>query len=169
MPQIKKIIDKNGNEMFYRDGKLMKKADVTDEIRSQAVGPESQPSQEPVAADTQNHENGVAPGTEATPPVEEDDQPELDESGEESAPVRKEEDAVVEGPELPVSYGAPQMSTPGMGYKMNKQGQTLSIFGNDVSQTVKFVAGEMVPLTHEEHATKSDQEIIEQLKKIKKL
>lgn len=49
-----------------------------------------------------------------------------------------------------------------------KNGKTLSIFGTHVHETVKYVNGQAVPLTHEEYETKSDADIIEQLKKLGK-
>lgn len=65
--------------------------------------------------------------------------------------------------------GAPQ-SDPGMGFPRDEEsGKTLSIFSKRPHETVKLVAGVTVPLTLDEYNTKTDSEIIVQLKKMKKL
>ena len=96
--------------------------------------------------------------------LEDDDPNAPDEETDEDLEARRqaELDAVAAA-----SDPTPQ-SEPGMGYKRVKA-KTVSIFSNKPHETVKNVAGVMVPLTLEEYESKTDAEIIEQLRKLKKI
>lgn len=109
----------------------------------------------------------------APPPI---DSPEDvdDQSGVEPAPGQEqtedEDDEEEEIPAEPTQTGSTQRkSEEGMGFP-RKNGKTVDIFdGKTPHETVKNVAGVMVPLTNENYNTKTDAEIIAKLKDLGKL
>lgn len=121
----------------------------TEEFDAQTQQPQDQPAPPPIdSPDDVDDQSGVEP-------VE--TQSEVDEDVEEENPY-------------PSGAGVPERNEErGMGYKMNKEGKTLSIFSNKVHETIRFVNGQTVPVTMEEYRTKSDNEIIEKLKEIGKI
>lgn len=101
----------------------------------------------------------------------------IDESEDEQAPTQAEEEVEEEEEEeTPIESSATPQDNPGFGFK-RKDGKTLSIFSNKPHETVRLVNGIMVPLTHLEAsgdpandvAPKTDVEIVNKLKKLKKL
>lgn len=56
----------------------------------------------------------------------------------------------------------------GMGFPM-ANGKTLSVFGNQPHETIRYVEGIVVPVTMEEYKTKTDAEIVDALRKLGKI
>lgn len=169
MAQYSKVTDANGTTR-YKDGSKFVKADDVPENVKTALGDAAEGTVLDELGDPVNPETDSDEGSEDEPAPTSPDE-------DESTPD-DESDADDEEQEQPTPAPAPQQTpidptpTPqsdeGMGFKRSK-GKTLSIFSNKPHETVKNVNGIMVPLTHEEHATKTDSEILEQLRKLKKL
>lgn len=141
-------------------------------------GEQTPPEQE---GEGNEDEGGEEPSNspEPTPPVDQPTPPPIDsaddvddQSGTEKLPTKQEEDEPVEDEkqDYPTVAGAPPVDSVGMGFKVNKDGQTVDIFdGKTVHTHVRNVAGVMVPLSQKSYETKTDAEIIEKLKKLGKL
>ena len=165
MAQYSKVTDANGTTR-YKDGSKFVKADdvpatVKSALESSADGTVVDELGEPVnpETDSDESEDEDAPTSNDTPSDDDttaDEPTNLDNDPASAEPVPQDEE--------------------GMGFKRSK-GKTLSIFSNKPHETVKNVAGVMVPLTLEEAtgnaqkdiAPKSDAEIIAKLKQLKKL
>lgn len=114
---------------------------------------------EPAPAEAETDDSEVeeaAPDPAASSDDEADD--EADEDSEEGDGIDTEMQAA------PVS----KTDESGMGFPMDKQGRTLSIFSKKVHETVKYINGIMVPMTMEEYNKKSDKDILAKLKKLGK-
>lgn len=157
MATYSKVTDKNGT-VRYKEG-------------SKFTGADKLPDQ--VKSSLDEKEDGVL--------VDElgdvvDPETDIDESEDEQAPTQDEEEEADEEEETPAETSATPQDEPGFGFK-RKDGKTLSIFSNKPHEVVRFVNGHMVPLTRLEAegdstkdiAPKSDAEIIDKLKKLKKL
>lgn len=120
--------------------------------RQEQPAPEQeQPSAPPIdSPEDVDDQSGVEEPPTEDDDVEEDDEPELDD---EPTPRRRK---------------ASSSDEEGMGFP-RKNGKTVSIFSNKPHETVRNVGGVMVPLTHEEYASKTDAEIQAKLRKLGKL
>lgn len=149
MATYTKVTDEKGT-VRYKDGNKFVAADsVSDQAKSSLdENPEGTPVDEL--------------GDVINPSTEEDD------SEDEEAPTNNTEDEAEAQDETPAETSATPQDDAGFGFKRSG-GKTLSIFSNKPHETVKYVNGVLVPLTHEEYNTKTDAEIIEKLKKLKKL
>lgn len=163
--QLNEFAKQNGIEDADNEEKYVTKKDLAEALSSK-VTPEQLDAFKSGGEDKQEEPENPEPEQLDTPPVDSPDDVD-DDSGEEQLPTRTEDDD--EPAEPQTVAGGPLMSTPGMGYKLNKEGKTLSVFSNKVHETVRFVSGHMVPMTREEYDTKTDAEVIEKLKKLGKL
>lgn len=149
-----RTVDKNGAIRYRKDGKLVAKDDV--------------PEDEVTRLENEAKQGGQS--DQPTPPPIDNPEDIDDQSGTEPAPgTQADEPEPEEEPELPSLVNAPPETEHGMGFKMNKEGRTLDIFSDKVHTHVRNVAGVMVPLSKESFETKSDTDILEELKKLKKV
>lgn len=172
MAQYSKVTDTNGTTRYKDGSKFVKGDDVPATVKTAL---ESAPDgtlvdelAEPINPETDldESEDEDAPATDDTPA--EDDDTTADDPAPAPTPDPVDND--------PASVEPVPQDEDGMGFK-RKGGKTLSIFSNKPHETVKNIAGVMVPLTMEEAtgnankgvAAKTDAEIIAKLKDLKKL
>ena len=156
MATYSKVTDANGTTRYKDGAKFVKADDVPENVKT-ALGEQPDGTQldelgDPIDPSTESDESEDedAPTTNDTPA---DDDTTADETSPAPAPEAVET--------------VPQTDE-GMGFKRSK-GKTLSVFSNKPHETVKNVAGVMVPMTVEEYNTKTDAEIVEKLKSLGKL
>ena len=86
-----------------------------------------------------------------------------------AAPAPEQEPEQEPEPEAPAPRKkAAKTEMGGMGFPA-RNGKTLSILSDVPHETIRSVAGIIVPLTNEEYKTKGDAEIIERLKELGKI
>jgi len=174
MKQYKKTVDVNNKPMYF-DGEGTRvagdkvPAEVASALDNQPEGiyvteeleiVKEETPEAPKDGETTETGDGVepAPTNDKDEDDEEDDSDEDDEEPEAPKPVQQH----------PVQGNSSDRSKP-MGFPTNDKGQTLSVFSKSVHETVKFVFGLMVPMTHKELVEKDDTEIGKKLRKLGKL
>lgn len=160
-------LQKNGETRRYRDGGKLVAADKVPE-QAKAALEDASPGTivddlgYPVDPTTESDES-----ENETLPTK---QPEDDEADDQES--RTQEQARKDGAQREIATRSFESAVPqddeGMGFK-RVDGKTVSIFSNKPHETVRAVSGVMVPLTLEEYENKTDAEIIEKLKQLKKL
>lgn len=167
MAQYTKSVTKQGDKDVtrYKDGGQFVKGDdvpanVKQALQDNPDGTIIDETGEVVNPETDEDESGDEPAP--TGPEDEADEGDEPDEGDE------EEETRTAPAEDPRSLDAVPQDNPGMGYKRSG-GKTLSIFSNKPHETVKNVAGIMVPMTHDEYNSKTDAEILAKLRKLKKL
>lgn len=165
MATFSKVTDANGTTRYKDGSKFVKADDVPETVKTAlADAPDGTQVDElgdaiDPSTESDESEDEDAPTTDDTPADDDtsaDDATNLDADPASVEPIPQDEE--------------------GMGFKRSK-GKTLSIFSNKPHETVKNVAGVMVPLTLEEAtgnaqkdiAPKTDAEIIAKLKDLGKL
>lgn len=170
MAQYSKVTDASGTTRYKDGSKFVKGDDVPATVKTALAdapdGTVVDELAEPVNPETDldESEDEDAPTVDDTPA--EDDDTTADDPAPTPDPVDND----------PASVEPVPQDDEGMGFKRSK-GKTLSIFSNKPHETVKNIAGVMVPLTMEEAtgnaqkgiAAKTDAEIIAKLKDLKKL
>lgn len=176
MAQYTKATDDNGT-VRYKDGtKFVKGADVSDAVKEAlAAVPEGTIIDElgdvvdPSTESDEGTEDEILPVRQA--PVEDTTSVEQEEAPAEPETTEATPEAEPEaGPEAPAPVAKKKVKYEmgGMGFPA-LNGKTVSIFSDVPHETIRSVAGIIVPLTMEEYKDKSDAEIMVRLKEIGKI
>lgn len=175
MAQYSKVTNPDGS-VYYQDGEQPIAAEaVPDNVKS-VLQDAADGSVVDELGDPINPETDVDESEDENLPVNQpDDESDVDQEPVAPAPEVPAAPQVGPDPEQPAEpmqaeikpAPVPQDSE-GMGFP-RKDGKTLSIFSNAPHETVKNINGIMAPMTHEEYEEKTDAEIIEKLRKMKKI
>ena len=199
MADYEKVVDDKGVVRYKLDGKFVKGSEVPEDVKSDLENAKSaqdlnQGDPVPGQGKQEVPDTSASEPTEGTPDVRGGDILAPDAPGirEDEKPGGPQEPTSVQATLAPAIDSADDVDDEsgedveeqdraarlaagrdqdeaGMGFKRVK-GKTVDIFDNKTPHTrVRFVAGVMVPLSQENFENKSDGEIIEQLRKLKKI
>lgn len=153
MATYKRTTGKDGRVRYYKDGKAITEKKLSEDVLA-GLQEDGEVDDSGTPLDV---ENEAAPTAEDTSDADVED-PDEDEETPRSMKAVSEDD-------LPPM----RKSERGMGFPMNSRGQTVDIFDLKTPHTeARFVDGIIVPLSKKSFDTKSDQEIIAQLAKLRK-
>lgn len=139
MSEYERIVDAKGVVRYKLNAKFVKASEVPEDVKANLI------------------DNATVEEVKTTAPVVDpgaseddvDDESGIDEEVVVKAPLKENEE--------------------GWGFS-RVNGKTVDIFdGKTPHETIRFVSGMVVPVTMENYKTKTDQEITDQLKKIKKI